>query len=224
MKDRVVGVLPTLVDQAVLVGAMIFDKAVAIGVARSVDPAQRRFDVGPKLAQRLDVAGVLGVEASQHDEQRCRVHTSVIQFERNLPQRGHLTATHLVQDFSGLSVGEGIGFFGLIGGQPPQHAFGDAGITPQHLHRRDDPVAAKRGRVPRDAGVRIRTLRRRGRQDREVRHRAAHHLVEDRIRGGDGGHATACGPVLLECGAQALAEWWREIFVGALVAFDRHID
>ena len=44
------------------------------------------------------------------------------------------------------------------------------------------------------------------------------------IRGGDGGHATACDPVLLECGAQALAEREREIFVGAAVAFDRHID
>ena len=108
-----------------LVGAVILDEAVAIGIARSVDPAQSRFDVGPQLPQRLDVAGVLGVEPGQHHEQRRRIHTAVIQLERNLPQRGHLTAAHLMQDFSGLGVGERIEVFGLIGGEPPQHAFGD---------------------------------------------------------------------------------------------------
>ena len=47
VKDRVVEVLPALVDQARFVGAVIFDEAVAIGIARPVDPAQRRFDVRP---------------------------------------------------------------------------------------------------------------------------------------------------------------------------------
>ena len=108
MEDRVVGVLPALVDQAILVGAVIFDEAVAIGIARSVDPAQRRFNVGPKLAQRLDVAGVLGVKPGQHHEQRRRIHAAVIQLERNLPQRRHFAAAHLVEDFSGLGIGERI--------------------------------------------------------------------------------------------------------------------
>ena len=158
MEDRVVGILPALIDQALLVGAVILDEAVAVGIARPVDPAEGRFDVRPKLAQRLDVAGVLGVEPGQHDEQRRRVDAAVIQLERNLPQRRHFAAAHLVQDFAGLGVGERIEILGLIGGEPPQHAFGDAGIAPQHLHRGDDPVAAERGRVPGNAGVGIRTL------------------------------------------------------------------
>ena len=160
VEDRVVRILPALVDQALLVGAVILDEAVAVGIARPVDPAQRRFDVGPQLAQRFDVAGVLGVEAGQHHEQRRGIDAAVVQAERNLAQRRHLAAAHLVQDFSGLGVGERIEILGLIGGEPPQHAFGDAGIAPQHLQRGDDPVAAERGRVPGNAGVRVRALRR----------------------------------------------------------------
>ena len=108
VEDRVVGILPALIDQTLLVGAVILDEAVAIGIARPVDPAQRRFDVGPELAQRLDVAGVLGVEPGQHHEQRRRIHAAVIELERNLAQRRHFAAAHLVQDFSGLGVGERI--------------------------------------------------------------------------------------------------------------------
>ena len=135
MEDRVVGILPALVDQALLIGAVILDEAVSIGIARSVDPAEGCFDVGPQLAQRLDIAGVLGVEPGQHHEQRRRIDTAVIQLERNLAQRRHLAAAHLMQDFAGLGVGERIEVLGLIRREPPQHALGDPGIAPQHLHR-----------------------------------------------------------------------------------------
>ena len=68
VEDRVVGILPALVGEALFVGAAVFDETVMVGVARPVDPAQRRFDVGPELAQRFDVAGMLGIEPGQQHE------------------------------------------------------------------------------------------------------------------------------------------------------------
>ena len=47
MKDRVVQILPTLVDQTVSVLAVILDKTVAIRIAVGIDPMQRRLDMGP---------------------------------------------------------------------------------------------------------------------------------------------------------------------------------
>ena len=119
MKDRVVGILPALVGEALLGGALIFDKAVAIGIAGAVDPAQRRLDRGPQLAQRLLVAGALEIEAGQQHEQRRRIDAAVILRERHLAQRRHLAAAHLVQDLAGLGVGERIDRLGLIDGEPP---------------------------------------------------------------------------------------------------------
>ena len=81
---------------------MILDEAVAIRIARAIDPTQRGFNVGPQLSQRVDVSGVFGVEPSEHQEQRRRIHAAVVQFERNLSQRRHLTAAHFMQDFSRL--------------------------------------------------------------------------------------------------------------------------
>ncbi len=59
----------------------------------------------PQLAQRFDVAGALGIEAGQHDEQRRRIDAAVVETERHLAQRRHFAAAHLVQDFSGLGIG-----------------------------------------------------------------------------------------------------------------------
>ena len=170
-----------------------------------------------------DVAGMLGVEPGQHHEQRRRIYAAVIEAERNLAQRRHLAAAHLVRDFSGFGVDKRIECGGLKGGEPPQDALGDAGIAPQHLQRRDDAVAAERGRVPGNAGIRVGTLRRVGRQHREVGHRAAYHLVEDMIRAGDRGHAAARGLALLERRTQALAKRNSDALFGVRLAIDGHV-
>ena len=47
MEDRVEGILPALVAQPLVGRALIFDKAVAVGVAGAIDPAQRGFDRRP---------------------------------------------------------------------------------------------------------------------------------------------------------------------------------
>ena len=50
MKDRVVGVLPTLVGQPRLGCACVLDEAVAIEIALLVDPRQRTLDRRPQRA------------------------------------------------------------------------------------------------------------------------------------------------------------------------------
>ncbi len=57
VEDRVVGILPTLVGQAQLAGAAIFDETVAIRVAQPVDPAERRLDGRPQL-RRISMSSV----------------------------------------------------------------------------------------------------------------------------------------------------------------------
>jgi len=57
-----------LVDEALFVGAAVFDETVTVRVAWPIDPAERRFDVGPELAQRLHVACMLGIEPGQQHE------------------------------------------------------------------------------------------------------------------------------------------------------------
>ena len=47
MEDCVLRVLPALIGQPRFVRAMILDEAVVVGIAQTVDPAQRRFDIGP---------------------------------------------------------------------------------------------------------------------------------------------------------------------------------
>ena len=47
MKDRVVRILPALIGQAQIRCPVIFCEAVAVGIARPVDPAKRRFDRRP---------------------------------------------------------------------------------------------------------------------------------------------------------------------------------
>ena len=189
MEDRVVGILPALVAKPLIGCALIFDKTVAIGIAASVDPAQRRLDRGPQLSQRLKVAGAFAIEPGEQDEQRRRVDTAVILRERHFAQRRHFAAAHLMQDLSGLRIGKRVDGCRLIISEPPQHAARNARIEPQHLQRRDDAVAAERGGVPGDAGIGISALRRLRHQHVEVGHRTAQHLVEYVVRGLDAGAA-----------------------------------
>ena len=90
-----------------------------------------------------------------------------------------------MQDLARLRIGGGIALLGLERREPAQHAARHAGIAPQHLDRGDQPVAAERGRVPGDAGIRITALRRLGHQHAEVGGGAAQHFVEVAVRGLD---------------------------------------
>src|SRR6478672_8204071 len=47
VEDRVLRILPALVGEALLSGAVIFDEAVVVGVAGAIDPGERGLDGGP---------------------------------------------------------------------------------------------------------------------------------------------------------------------------------
>ena len=158
--------------------------------------------------------------SGQQHEQRRRIDAAVILSERNLAQRGHFAAAHLVQDLAGFGVGERIEFLGLEISEPLQHALGDARIEPQHLQRRDQPVAAERGRIPGNAGVGVSALRRLGHEHVEVGHRLAQHLVEDVVGTFDAGNARGRTPHLAAM-RQEPAEERRRLLHDRLVAGDR---
>ena len=191
MKDCVIGILPALIGEALFRGALIFDEAVAVGIAGPVDPAQRRFDRGPELDKRLFVAGPLDIEARKQHEQRRRIDAAVVMRKRHLAQRRHFAAAHFMQDFSGLGVVERIDRRCLMEGKPLQHAARDPRVDPQHLQRGDDSVAAEGRRIPGNPSIGISPLRRIRHQYVEVGHRLAQHLVEDVVGGFDAGGA--CG-------------------------------
>ena len=187
MEDGVLGILPALVGEPLLGRAVVFDEAVAVGIAGPVDPGERGLDGGPQIHDGGVVAGALGIETRQHDEQRRGIDAAVIKAERHLAQGCHLAFAHLVQDLSRLRVRGRIVGLGLERGEAPQHALRDARIEPEHLQRGDQSVAAERGRIPGDAGIGITPLRRVGHQHVEVGHRPAQHLVEEVVRGLDRG-------------------------------------
>ena len=97
-------------------------------------------------------------------------------------QRRHFTATHLVQNLSRFCIGLRIGRFRLISSEALQHAFGDVRAPPQHLHGGDQAVAPECRRKPRDAGIRIASLRRIGHQHFKIGCRTAQDLVEQVVR------------------------------------------
>jgi len=111
-----------LIGQAFIAGALIFDETIAIRIARSIDPAERRFDRRPQLDYRLAVAGALHIKTGKQNEEGGRVDAAVIEPKRHLVQRRHFAAAHLMQDLAGFGVGERIVFGGLMRRQPAQHA------------------------------------------------------------------------------------------------------
>jgi hypothetical protein len=57
VEHRVVGVFPSLIGEAFLGLAEIFDEAVAVPIAVAIDPLQRRLGVGPELADGIEIGG-----------------------------------------------------------------------------------------------------------------------------------------------------------------------
>ena len=188
VEDGIVGILPALVLQAVDGFRLVLDKAVAVAVAEIVYPAQRRVDVRPDLGNGAEVARRLQVHSRQHDEERRRIHASVITAEGNLAEMGHLAVAHLVKDLARLRVRLAVEFLRLHRRQGAQHTPGDRRVHPQHEHCGKDPVASKDRAEPGNARVRVGTVLGRGGEHVEIGGRARCDLVEDIARtlhGGD---------------------------------------
>jgi hypothetical protein len=56
VEDRIDGILPALVDEAVVFGAAIFDEPVGIAVTEAINPRERCLDAGPDRLDGPEVA------------------------------------------------------------------------------------------------------------------------------------------------------------------------
>jgi len=68
VKDRVVGIFPSLIGQALFAGAFVFDEAIAIGVAWAIDPGERRLDRRPQRDDGFAIAGALDIKSGEQNE------------------------------------------------------------------------------------------------------------------------------------------------------------
>ena len=191
MEDGVLGILPTLIGEAGIGLAVVFDEAVAVPVTVSVDPIERCLRVRPERAHRLQIAGAGVVLAEQQHIQRRRVDAAVIAAERHFAQVGHLAVAHFMQNLPRLGVPLGLDRGGLGLCQEFQDALGDGGIGPQCHQRGDDAVAAERRAEPGRAGVGIRPQRRLGDQHVQIGDSAPGYFIEHRIGAGDAGRTPA---------------------------------
>ena len=108
-------------------------------------------------------------------------------------------------------------------GEAAQHATRDAGVAPQHLHGRDQPVPSECRRVPGGAGIRITAFRRVGHEHLQIGCRPAEDLVQERIGCLDRGCVARGITQLAPGGEQSLDESHR-LLVGRLVASDDQKD
>ena len=152
MGNAVPGILPSLVSQAALCLALVFDEAVAVLVAVLVDPAQGCLGRGKQLLPGRPVVGPLQIFRVENEEQRGGVHAPVIGRMRDLPGARQLAAADLVEDLSRFLLAEIVHPPPLVRGQEQQRIAGDVRIDEQRLEGGDRGVAAERRGVPRDAG------------------------------------------------------------------------
>ena len=110
---------------------MVLDETIAVRIAVSVDPMQRRLHMGPQRSYRREIPGALEIFAGQQDEQRCRIDAAVVSAERHFAEARHLAIAHLVQDLARLGVPLGIHLRRLGCRQEPEHSLGDRRIEPQ---------------------------------------------------------------------------------------------
>ena len=171
--DRVVRVLPALVDQAARRASRVGEVAV-VGVGRGQHPSEDALGRRPQLAQERVVGRPLPVLGEQDEEQRRGVDAAVVGDERDLAAVRHLTAPQLVDDLARLLVGERVGPAADVAGQEAQRAGGHSRLERQHLQRGDERVAPERRHVPRDPGVGHHAVGRLGQQEVQVAPRAGH--------------------------------------------------
>ncbi len=145
--DGAGGVLPVLVGEAALVGAV--DEIPARGQPAVVQhPADRRAGVRFQPAGEAGVAGQFDVRAEQDQEQRGRVDRAVVPPERNLAEVRQLAVAHLVHDLAGLGDG-GHPRAGRLGrGQRREGRRGQLRAVRQREQGGEQGVPAEQGEEP----------------------------------------------------------------------------
>ncbi len=147
-RDAVERVLPALVDQALVGGALILDEAVTVPVAARGDPVERPVGVGEQLVHGVGGEPPPGQLAEQHDEQRRGVRGAVVRAPAAQRQRGVPAGPGLVQDPARLLLGQRVVPLALEAGQGPQRAQRQGHVQRQQHPRGDQGVAAEQGHEP----------------------------------------------------------------------------
>ena len=102
-------------------------------------------------------------------------------------QCGQFPAPHFMENFPRLRIGEWIGRCRLVGRQAAQDAARDARIEPQHFQRSDQSIAPEGSGIPGNSRIGIGPLRRIGHQHVKIGNRTTQNLIEDVVRGLNGG-------------------------------------
>ena len=154
-------VLPRLIHEAGFFATGVVEKSGRAALEAALDPLSCRQQGMPNTIDQRTIAGAFLISAGQHDEQRGRVHSTVILAERHFAQGGHFAAPCFVHDLARLRIAEAGVFLRLCGCEKTQHAGRKARIEPQRLQRGDDRVPPERRGKPGNARIRVRP----GRQD-----------------------------------------------------------
>jgi hypothetical protein len=85
-----------LIDEAAGRASHVVDVTVAIAVATLVDPAQRPFHVAAQLVEQRQVARPARILGEQDEEERRRVHRTVIGCVRDLTPPSELAEAKLM--------------------------------------------------------------------------------------------------------------------------------
>src|SRR5262249_34072215 len=70
VENRILRILPALMDETELRSASIFHEAVTVGIAVTINPSQSPLDVRPNRLNERAVTCALVVGAGKHDEKR----------------------------------------------------------------------------------------------------------------------------------------------------------
>ena len=153
MVHGVVGILPALVAQAPLSGALIPQEAIRRALLGVANPVHRRLQGGLQVADEGLIAAADQVVARQDQKQGSGIDAAVVLGKGHLAQGGHLPQPGLVQHLAGLRIARRVGVTGLVLRQEAQDATGQPGFEQQHLPGRDQAIATKRTTEPGNAGV-----------------------------------------------------------------------
>src|SRR5690606_23154105 len=118
------------------------------------------------------------------DEQRRGVDAAVVVTEGDLSEIRHLAPPALVEDLAGGGVPLWDLLRRLVGGEVADDAPSQVRLEPEALEGCDDAVTAEGGAEPGDAGVGVRTLVRRCREQVDVVEGALQPGVQEIVRGG----------------------------------------
>src|ERR1700741_888770 len=102
VKDRVLRVFPSLLEQAGLGLSGVLDEAISVDVAEAVDPVERGLNIWPDAFEKLDVCCALIVGGSEKDEERSGINAAVVESEGDLAKLGHLSFSGVLPDLTGL--------------------------------------------------------------------------------------------------------------------------